>query len=342
MSLPVVCSSHQKNLILKHNFQANPFRNNFSFVLGILKGVIFIFESIEGVEKVYQFSLLTGEHLKTHTSPDGKRLGVNWRSYKITNQFKICANLKDPDNPLLFWTAVGNNYIGSLYRSDLSSWETIKVYDAVDCIVPLVIDHEKRLIYFKDLSSHETYISSIEIDVEKFNLQKVLELSRILSLDFDSDQDLLFISDEYEKYFSFDPSTRTMIQINSETLINWCCCQNGILSFLDTGDFGIITLKFFNHQGQFFSCDIEINNINTVLFDWTTKSIILTSLSETMIILPDQFIFTSPNWSVQNHHQQPLKRKKRVEIFTMIRSLQYNHVISLLPNELLFEIFKYL
>ena len=47
-------------------------------------------------------------------------------------------------------------------------------------------------------------------------------------------------------------------------------------------------------------------------------------------------------WSLFNHNKMPVYIKNLVKLVTMIRSLHLESVISLIPNELLFEIFQFL
>jgi len=47
-------------------------------------------------------------------------------------------------------------------------------------------------------------------------------------------------------------------------------------------------------------------------------------------------------WSPDRHHEAPSSIKQAVETMAMIRSLVDESALSLLPNELLFEIFAWL
>ena len=86
--------------------------------------------------------------------------------------------------------------------------------------------------------------------------------------------------------------------------------------------------------------------LTRLAFDIRTGTIAGFQDKNIVVIPPNSWIFTSPYWTVETHSEFPQEIKDVVKIFTMIRSTCWNNsswnVISLLPNELLFEIFGYL
>lgn len=313
MDPPSVCSEYKKGFILKHNFLPNLCADRFSFVLGVLEGAIFIFESVDGIERVYKYSLLSGEYLKIYTAPPGRRLIIDYHDNSIFKRFKICDNQENPDYPLLFWTKMKGRKSGTLCKSDLGSWITSEIYEDIFYEDSFVIDHKRRLLHFCEFSSkqiknieipsgsrisREMEISSETTSYRDYDLNSDNVVSYLNNLDFDFDlrKNLMVIRKSKRDVILFDPSTKEehQMKLNSDIYYLWCCFWDGIISLRRYSNGTDIIFSCYN--GDNFSLFIRFDAYK-ILFDWETGSIILIDFmsARTMIIHLNHIIPSSFN-----------------------------------------------
>ena len=312
----------------------------------VFSGELFIIEKGDFVDTVYRFSLITGNHLSIYSwveTPENRAIVKS----KLKT-LKICPQSKNPDDLLFLWMEENSSGFFTLFCNDPNIEKTWIVTDNLKNQY-FAIDPVKRFVYF---SQGEQSITEFDITTR---IRTITEFNDNLDkFDFDQDQNLLilWIGRKCFRLNSFNPETGEVRQLTQKPARKFnsppCCCQGGYLARV-----GQISLYGAQKQDRaiinFYGHDqptrqyIEDSVVIPIAFDWTTGSIILTNKTAVVIIIhPDQWISTSPSWKPDNHHSQPIEKQTLIKNFTMIRSLQYDHVISLLPNELLFEIFKYL
>ena len=358
----VECCKHSDGLSINHEALSNSdvFRHCLK-VIGAFDGELFIVETAEHPsDKIHRLSLWTGEYIHIYNF---NKYGIfgNYSRSLPDDHFEICSNLEDPRHPLIFW--IGNNS-SNMDCCNLSTLERNVVDQKNFRRGYFIIDRKKRCLYTINLQkkpfefgSSELIIS--EIDIDSFHRKQILHIVGYWFnyFDFDHDQSLMIFSDNSYHTNSLDLSTgeiKKNIQKSIKFDLGTCCCRGGILTPLlkdlsiflptraldGTGDNrGII---FFGYNGEVKVLSTKIS-VDRVLFDWSTGFIIAVNKnSKSLAIYPDNWIPTSPTWTPQTHRFRIIQIREIVKIFTMIRSLCHEHIISLLPNELLFEIFKYL
>jgi len=74
----------------------------------------------------------------------------------------------------------------------------------------------------------------------------------------------------------------------------------------------------------------------------TPRRLYVTAAADDQVLIIDPTRWYSINWTIDRHHLAPIHVARVIETMTMIRSLEHSSIVSLLPNELLFEIFQYL
>jgi len=120
-----------------------------------------------------------------------------------------------------------------------------------------------------------------------------------------------------------------------------CIDHQGRIIVADTFNY---RLQAFTHEGHpISSFDCEYAKPFGVAFDEHRGLIAFSAGNQVHVIGANQWIpATAFMWRVDRHHRAPRCMKQAVESMTMIRSLHHESTLSLLPNELLFEIFSFL
>jgi len=103
-------------------------------------------------------------------------------------------------------------------------------------------------------------------------------------------------------------------------------------------------LQSFTHEGHHVSSfDCGIERPYAVAFDEHRGLIAFTAGNRVHVIGANQWLAdTFTSWSPDRHRYAPSWMKQAVSTMTMIRSLVDESAMSMIPNELLFEIFSYL
>ena len=103
-------------------------------------------------------------------------------------------------------------------------------------------------------------------------------------------------------------------------------------------------LQAFTPEGHHISSYYSLcGEVWAVAFDEHRGIIAFSTLNQIHAIGANRWLAgTSFMWSVAQHHDAPEHTKQAVVTVTMIRSLCYESALSLLPNELLFELFSFL
>lgn len=311
--------------------------------IGLLNDELLISNQIgETSWKFYRFSLIERKIIGFYQIS-------NYDTSVMMNFYKdplhLSNNRQDPDNPYLYQLS----HEGELHRFALGTGESKNLKFNVQH--PFVIDKEKSHLYHGSSSSGKFLI--YQIDLETLSQKEFCHSdvdSDLIFIDLDPVKQILFFSDHSHDLFSYDISNeKNLPKISNPTskIIPWgsCCVKDGILTSYVNNRYEppLFELELNNHFGIFVSILKSFSfRIDTKIFDRRTGYFISMHGNEIMIINPDFWFPSSPEWSVERHHHVNVKLQKIVKTFTETRTLCLENIISLLPNELLFEIFKHL
>jgi len=119
-----------------------------------------------------------------------------------------------------------------------------------------------------------------------------------------------------------------------------CIANQGRIIVADTENY---RLQAFTHEGHHISSfDDDIEYPRAVAFDEHRGLIASTSGHRVHVIGANQWLADTFIWRVDLHRYAPSWMKQAVLTMTMIRSLVDDSAMSMIPNELLFEIFSFL
>jgi len=119
-----------------------------------------------------------------------------------------------------------------------------------------------------------------------------------------------------------------------------CIANQGRIIVADTSN---RRLQSFTHEGHHISSfDCGIERPHEVAFDEHRGLIAFTAGNRVHVIGANQWLADTFTWRPDRHRYAPSWMKQAVSTMTMIRSLVDESAMSMIPNELLFEIFSYL
>jgi len=102
-------------------------------------------------------------------------------------------------------------------------------------------------------------------------------------------------------------------------------------------------LQSFTHEGHHISSfDCGSENPYGVAFDEHRGLIAFSTDYRVHVIGANQWLADTFTWRPDRHRHAPSWMKQAVSTMTMIRSLVDESAMSMIPNELLFEIFSFL
>ena len=254
--------------------------------------------------------------------------------YSLKNFSWLTTIKADLSGPAHFADAIFDKQTGDIIIVTKSSGE-LKVISAEDYT-------QKR--HINNLTDYE--INRILIDCETNNI--------LIDKWTDHGQKLFMLKDSLNDIQNLDNEFFTTKAILSHTNTTGCplrfCPVNlGRIIVYDAnmtvydrnGD-----VIFMNEQPLSFSTegyirDITFDELRGVIAIIIARETNDIHSSEVCIFEANSWIPQTYIWSPDTHCYAPEKIKKTIEMVTVIRSLTFPSVISLLPNELLFEIFSY-
>jgi len=102
-------------------------------------------------------------------------------------------------------------------------------------------------------------------------------------------------------------------------------------------------LQAFTHEGHHISSlDCGIEEPSALAFDEHRGLIGFSAITRAHVIGANQWLADTFTWRPDRHRYAPRWMKRAVSTMTMIRSLVDESAMSMIPNELLFEIFSWL
>ena len=249
-------------------------------------------------------------------------------------------------------TDIDNNRVGEwFFKNGHCDWFMIRPYQGI-----LSVDIQEQKIYFglPMILSHMKPRKTIEsFDLQTQEVKEIIELSQCCIYGYLNDFDRInrrFVFVSHSSIFSIDMEGNECMNINIDSYIDPYNPDKPPIK-IKARDFCIITdgriliaakegLFLFDKDGNFLAIYHD-KKIWEVAFDWVNGAIAYINGKHNVVILaPNSWVHTSQRWSLTNLFYVSQKIKDAVLIMTMIRSLCYEHIISLLPNELLFEIFQ--
>jgi len=118
-----------------------------------------------------------------------------------------------------------------------------------------------------------------------------------------------------------------------------CIANQGRIIVADSGN---NRLQAFTHDGHHISSFECGNQPSGVAFDEHRGLIVFSASNQLNVIGANQWLPDTFTWRVDRHRHAPPWIKQAVSTMTMIRSLVDESALSMIPNEILFEIFSFL
>ena len=232
-----------------------------------------------------------------------------------------------------------------LFRSDLEFYSPRGI----------AIDKHHHRIVIADTNNHRlVFLSSIDLlflfSVGKHG-SRPGEFERPLGIAIDDDRHRIIVTDSYNNrvqvlssidgsfLFEFGSYGKQPCQLNDPHGV--CIANQGRIIVADTNNF---RLQSFTHDGHHISSlDCDFENPHGIAFDEHRGLIAFTTDHRVHVIGANQWLADTFTWRPDRHRYAPSWMKRTVSTMTMIRSLVDEcSAMSMIPNELLFEIFSFL
>ena len=266
----------------------------------------------------------------------------------------------DYDNERIFVSEYANHRVQAWSLNDHSPLLTIghRGSNPLEFLLPrgVAIDEHRRRIIIVDTANHRLQVLSL------------LDLSFLFSIgghsqsnrprEFNLPSNVVVDRDRHRIIVSDTGNNR--VQVLSSTdgsfLFEFGCEGKGPGQFffpyglcIDNADRIIVSdtnnrrLQAFTHEGQYISSfDCGTPSPAGVAFEHDRGLIAFLAGHRVHVIGANQWLPNTFVWMPYRHRYAPSSIKQAVETVTMIRSLVHESALSMVPNELLFEIFAYL
>lgn len=298
--------------------------------------------------------------------PYGKSIEIhlNLQYYYYNNNLAIYISPEKPNNPFLLIIISNQDLESELLSLELRTGVFKRLKSKYfQQNFRLRIDHKYNIIYYVNVTAEFSIF--YEINIETLVEREVFRFKGfVANFYLDSIKRLIIFKDEDDDYRdtkllmkSYNLVTQELeddLSSNFDIHHLLCPIVDGFLSKFGNHNTSQREIYFHSYDGrtQVFPCN---SFVNWVTFDIKTGSIIYLASDEEpkpynsrinksslVIIKKNGWIPTTLPWTPDNQNYQTLEVLAIVKTVALIRSLCYEHVISLLPNELLFEIFKFL
>ena len=265
----------------------------------------------------------------------------------------------DHDHDRILVTDSGNNRVQSWSLSNQSFLSCIGEYGSGDLEFEyprgIAIDKHHHRIIIADTNNHRlVFLSSIDLSflfsIGKHGSQPG-EFNRPSSIAIDDDRHRIVIADTFNHrvqvlslidgslLFEFGSKGKQPGQLKNPQGV--CIANQGRII---VADFSNNRLQSFTHEGHHISSfDCEFMVPWTVAFDEHRGLIAFATSNRVHLIGANQWLADTFTWRPDLHRYAPSSMKRVVSTMTMIRSLvDDSSAMSMIPNELLFEIFSFL
>ena len=218
----------------------------------------------------------------------------------------------------------------------------------------IAIDKHNHRIVIADTDNHRlVFLSSIDLSF-LFEISKQGsrpgEFNRPSNIAIDDDRHRIIVTDTYNHrvqvlssidgsfLFEFGSFGDQPCQFNYPQSL--CIANQGRII---VADFKNCRLQAFTHDGHHISSfDCGIESPFGVAFDEHRGLIAFTAGNRVHVIGANQWLADTFTWRPDRHRYAPSWMKRTVSTMTMIRSVVDESAMSMIPNELLFEIFSHL
>lgn len=214
------------------------------------------------------------------------------------------------------------------------------------------IDFSTNTIYYliKNNTENGTFIQfhSFDLITKVGKIEFFLTYIDILTADISLENQWVIFATNEEGIVVFNFSGKIVFNIGGDSktykIDHWN--RLGLSTFCPISNKRLLVryceiLLLFDDRGH---CISRYNTTFTptkIIFNWSTGAIIYRSDYDVTIIKPNTWISTI-FWELGNIINFPIQVRKIIETFTTIRTICTDNIISFLPNEILFEIFRYL
>jgi len=265
----------------------------------------------------------------------------------------------DHDHDRILITDRGNNRVQSWSLSEQSLLPCIGHPELLDvnmfCPRSIAIDkHHRRIIIVDDFNHRLVFLSSIDLSF-LFSIgikgSQPGEFCCPSSIAIDDDRHRIIVADRdnhrVQVLSSIDGSFLFEFGSKGDQLFQFklphgvCIANQGRII---VADFNHNRLQSFTHEGRHISSfDCGSEKPWAIAFDEHRGLIAFTAGHRVHVIGANQWLAdTSFTWRPDHHRYAPSWMKQAISTMTMIRSLVDDSAMSMIPNELLFEIFSHL
>jgi len=265
----------------------------------------------------------------------------------------------DHDHDRILITDTGNNRVQSWSLSDQSFLSCIGHRGSGDLEFfnpqGIAIDkHHRRIVIVDKFNNRLVFLSSIDLSFlfsigkrgsqpGEFNLPLGIAIDddrhRIIVTDTNNHRVQVLSSIDGSFLFEFGSKGNQPCQLKYPRGV--CIDNQGRIIVVDSNNNRLQSLTHEGHHISSFDCGIE--NPCGVAFDEHRGLIAFTTDNRVHVIGANQWLADTFTWRPDRHRHAPSWMKQAVSTMTMIRSLvDESSAMSMIPNELLFEIFSHL
>jgi len=276
-------------------------------------------------------------------------------------QFKLpCGIAIDHDHDCILVVDTGNNRVQSWSLSKQSLLSCIGRRGSGDLEFQypqrIAIDkHHRRIIIVDSSNDRLVFLSSIDLSFlfsvggkqgsqpGEFNYPRGIAIDddrhRIIVCDTNNHRVQVLSSIDGSFLFEFGSRGNQPCQFSNPSGV--CIDNQGRIIVADVFN---NRLQSFTHEGHpISSFDCGLENPSAVAFDEHRGLIAFTANHRVHVIEANQWLADTFTWRPDRHRYAPSWMKQAILTMTMIRSLvDDSSAMSMIPNELLFEIFSYL
>jgi len=279
--------------------------------------------------------------------------GGIYRKYDESRFFYPWSLDLDYDHDRIVAVDMGYIHVWSLRDHSLLSYQALGDI-GVSYPRGIAIDKHHRRIIITESDNHRlVFLSSIDLSflfsVGKQGSQPgefycptgvTIDDDRHRIIVTDSDNHRVQVLSSIDGSFLFEFGSKGDQPCQFESPEGVCIDNQGRIIVADTNN---NRLQSFTHEGHHISSfDCGIEKPRAVAFDEHRGLIAFSADHRVHVIGANQWLADTFTWHVERHHLAPSDIQRIVATMTMIRSVVDASPLSLLPNELLFEIFALL
>jgi len=252
------------------------------------------------------------------------------------------------NNRMQSWSLSEQSFLSCIEKQ---APQDVELYDPQG----IAIDKHHRRIIIADTNNHRlVFLSSIDLSF-LFSIggkqgKQPREFRSPSGIAIDDDRHRIIVSDTFNHRVQVLSSTDGSFLFEFGSIGNQprqfvfprgvCIANQGRIIVADQNNH---RLQSFTHEGHHISTfDCGIERPYGIAFDEHRGLIAFTTDTQVHVIGANQWLADTFTWRPDRHRYAPSWMKQAVSMMTMIRSLVDDSAMSMIPNELLFEIFSFL